>query len=63
MLKYKDKKGGDKMTQVHGMTDFQFQKHLADTLLILENAREEITQPCPQFDKYLEILRGQVKRP
>ena len=30
------------MAQIQGMTDFQFNKHLADTLMLLELARKEI---------------------
>jgi len=48
---------------VHGMTDSQFNKHLADTLFILENARKEIEGDAPQLDAFIEKLRAQVSKP
>ena len=51
------------MTQVHGMTDTQFEKHLSDTLFILEAARREITGDAPLLDDYIEKLRGQISKP
>jgi|GEM_PF-1816869 len=51
------------MQQVTGMTDNQFNKHLADTLFILENARKEIQGEAPQLDAFIEKLRGQVAKP
>jgi hypothetical protein len=55
-------KGGEGMP-VHGMTDAQFNKHLADTLFILENARKEIEGDAPTLDAYIEKLRAQVSKP
>jgi len=49
--------------QVHGMTDSQFEKHLADVLFILENARKEIKGEAPMLDKYIETLKGQIAKP
>ena len=46
-----------------GMTDTQFNKHLADTLFILEIARKEIEGEAPLLDSYLEKLRAQVSKP
>ena len=43
---------------VQGMTDFQFNKHLADTLLLLEWARKEITCDAPLLDNIINNLRG-----
>ena len=48
---------------VVGMTDGQFQKHLADTLFILETARKEIQGDAPTLDAYIENLRAQVTKP
>ena len=48
---------------VYGMTDGQFQKHLADTLFILEIARKEIIGEAPTLDAYIENLRAQVSKP
>jgi len=48
---------------IHGMTDLQFTKHLADTLFILENARKEIEGEAPQLDAFIEKLRVQVSKP
>ena len=47
----------------HGMTDAQFNKHLADTLFILENARREIQGDAPLLDAYIEKLKGQITKP
>ena len=52
-----------KMPMQTGMTDSQFNKHLADTLFILENARKEIEGDAPQLDAFIEKLRGQVTKP
>lgn len=49
--------------QVHGMTDAQFNKHLADTLMLLEQARKEIDGEAPLLDKIIENLRGQITKP
>ena len=46
-----------------GMTDNQFNKHLADTLFILESARKEIEGDAPLLDAFIEKLRGQVSKP
>ena len=51
------------MSQMHGMTDAQFNKHLADTLMLLEFARKEITCDAPMLDDIIEKLRGQVVKP
>jgi len=51
------------MAQVHGMTDSQFNKHLADTLLLLEFARKEIEGDAPMLDSIIEKLRGQIAKP
>jgi len=51
------------MAQVQGMTDTQFNKHLADTLMLLELARKEITCPAPLLDDIIDKLRGQVSKP
>jgi hypothetical protein len=51
------------MPQVCGMTDSQFNKHLADTLHLLELARKEISCPAPILDDIIEKLRGQVSKP
>jgi len=48
---------------VHGMTDNQFNKHLADTLMLLETARKEISCDAPLLDDIIEKLRGQVAKP
>jgi len=45
------------------MTDHQFNKHLADTLFILEIARKEIQGEAPTLDEFIEKLRGQVSKP
>jgi len=45
------------------MTDTQFNKHLADTLMLLEQAREEIKGEAPLLDKIIENLRGQITKP
>jgi hypothetical protein len=55
--------GGEKMAQVHGMTDSQFQKHLADTLLILSTARKQIVGDAPLLDEFIENLKGQITKP
>ena len=47
----------------YGMTDAQFNKHLADTLMILEQARNEIQGDAPTLDKYIENLRSQLSKP
>jgi len=51
------------MAQTHGMTDIQFNKHLSDTLLLLEQARKEINGDAPLLDKIIENLRGQITKP
>ena len=51
------------MTPVHGMTDSQFNKHLADTLMLLELARKEIPCEAPLLDDIIEKLRGQISKP
>lgn len=51
------------MSLVHGMTDSQFEKHLADTLFILEMARKEIDGDAPTLDAFIENLRGQISKP
>jgi hypothetical protein len=47
----------------HGMTDSQFNKHLSDTLMLLEYARKEIPCEAPMLDEIIEKLRGQVTKP
>ncbi|MCL2378203.1 MAG: hypothetical protein FWC77_03660 [Defluviitaleaceae bacterium] len=51
------------MAQTYGMTDSQFNKHLADTLLLLEQARKEIAGDAPLLDTIIENLRGQISKP
>ena len=51
------------MAQIAGMTDRQFNKHLADTLMLLELARKEITCEAPTLDEIIEKLRGQISKP
>jgi len=46
-----------------GMTDNQFNKHLADTLFILENARKEISCDAPTLDAFIEKLKAQINKP
>lgn len=46
-----------------GMTDNQFNKHLADTLFILEAARKEIKGDAPTLDSFIEKLKAQVSKP
>ncbi|MCL2225159.1 MAG: hypothetical protein FWB96_09375 [Defluviitaleaceae bacterium] len=46
-----------------GMTDNQFNKHLADTLFILESARREIQGEAPTLDAFIEKLKSQVSKP
>jgi len=46
-----------------GMTDNQFNKHLADTLFILELARKEIQGDAPSLDAFIEKLRSQIIKP
>jgi len=48
---------------MHGMTDYQFNKHLADTLQLLELARKEITCPAPILDEIITNLKGQITKP
>jgi len=43
------------------MTDIQYNKHLADTLFILENARKEIQGDAPTLDEFIEHLKTQIK--
>lgn len=47
---------------VQGMTDYQFNKHLSDTLMLLDVARKEIPD-APLLDDIIEKLRGQVAKP
>jgi len=54
---------GEEMPQIAGMTDSQFNKHLADTLMLLELARKEITCDAPLLDDIIEKLRGQITKP
>ncbi|MCL2386839.1 MAG: hypothetical protein FWC89_04715 [Defluviitaleaceae bacterium] len=51
------------MASVYGITDSQFNKHLADTLHLLELARKEITCPAPILDDIIKRLEGQVAKP
>jgi hypothetical protein len=48
---------------VHGMSDMQFNKHLSDTLMLLELARKEITCDAPILDDIIKKLRVQVTKP
>ena len=51
------------MAQQAGMTDNQFNKHLADTLMLLTIARKEIEGEAPTLDQIIENLRGQITKP
>jgi len=51
------------MAQVHGMTDNQFNKHLADTLKLLVLARKEITGEAPLLDEIIADLKAQISKP